>query len=73
MIEKEYSNGEITVTWRPDLCIHAGNCIQMLPDVYRPNERPWIRLENATTEELIKQIKCCPTGALSYLSNNESK
>lgn len=67
MIKKlEYSNGELTVIWQPELCAHAGVCVRMLPDVYRPNERPWIRAENAATEQLIQQIKQCPSGALSY-------
>ena len=37
-----------------------------LTNVYHPKERPWIKMENATTEELIAQIKKCPSGALSY-------
>ena len=65
-IKKEYSNGELTIIWQPEICVHAGVCFQTLPAVYRPSERPWIRIENATTEELIDQINHCPTGALSY-------
>ncbi len=64
--KREYSNGQITITWQPALCIHAGICWRMLPEVYRPGDRPWIRIENATTEQLIDQIKRCPSGALSY-------
>lgn len=56
----EYSNGELTIVW------HAGICVKTLPNVYHPKERPWIKMENATTEELIAQIKMCPSGALSY-------
>jgi uncharacterized Fe-S cluster protein YjdI len=65
-IKKEYSNGELTIIWQPEICVHAGVCFQTLPAVYRPSERPWIRIENATTEELIDQIDHCPSGALSY-------
>ncbi|WP_099464003.1 MULTISPECIES: (4Fe-4S)-binding protein [Parabacteroides] len=64
--KKEYSNGELTIIWQPGLCQHAGICVKMLPQVYNPKERPWIKIENATTEELIAQIKQCPSGALSY-------
>lgn len=63
---KEYPNGEITVIWKPELCIHSGNCVHMLPKVYNPKERPWVKPENATKEQLITQIDCCPSGALSY-------
>ncbi|MFR9166333.1 MAG: (4Fe-4S)-binding protein [Dysgonomonas sp.] len=62
----KYSNGEITVVWEPALCMHAGNCMQMLPEVYRPDKRSWIDVSKASTEELVAQIGCCPTGALSF-------
>lgn len=62
---KEYSNGEITIIWQPDLCIHSGVCVKTLPLVYKPNERPWIQIENASSEELINQVATCPSGALS--------
>ena len=51
----EYSNGELTIVWQPELCRHAGICVKTLPNVYHPKERPWIA-----------QIKMCPSGALSY-------
>lgn len=49
---KEYSNGEITIVWDHTKCIHAGTCVKTLPLVYNPRERPWIKIENATTSEL---------------------
>lgn len=39
-IVREYTNGELTVIWKPGLCIHAGVCVRMLPQVYRPRLRP---------------------------------
>lgn len=66
-MRREYSNGEITVVWRPELCTHAGVCVRMLPEVYRPAERPWVRLEFATTDRLVEQVSRCPSGALSYI------
>ena len=44
----EYSNGELTIIWQPELCKHAGICVKTLPQVYNPKERPWIKIENAT-------------------------
>jgi len=66
MKKKEYSNGEITIIWQPDKCIHSGICFNTLPNVYHPQERPWIKPNNASTEELIDQINQCPSGALTY-------
>ena len=65
METQEYSNGEITILWKPKLCIHSGVCVKTLPQVYNPKERPWVKPENATTQELIDQIARCPSGALS--------
>jgi uncharacterized Fe-S cluster protein YjdI len=69
-MNKEYSNGEITVVWQPKKCQHAGICVQTLPKVYNPKAKPWITVENATTEELKNQINNCPSGALSYYTND---
>lgn len=65
METKEYSNGEITILWKADRCIHSGVCVKTLPQVYNPQARPWIQVENATTQELIDQVSKCPSGALS--------
>ncbi|WP_312923820.1 (4Fe-4S)-binding protein [Empedobacter brevis] len=65
MNQHEYTNGEVTIIWKPELCQHAGICVKMLPKVYHPNEKPWITAENATSEEIKKQVSQCPSGALS--------
>jgi len=65
-IIKEYSNGELTIIWQPAKCIHAEICAHTLPQVYNPNERPWIKANEASTTELKAQIDMCPSGALSY-------
>ena len=67
----EYTNGEVIIIWKPDLCIHSGICVRTLPKVYHPKERPWITPEYASTQELIDQVKKCPTGALTFSFNNE--
>jgi len=68
-LKKEYTNGEITIVWKPTKCQHAGECVRNLPNVYKPKEKPWIQIENATTEELKAQINKCPSGALSFYEN----
>ena len=56
MERKEYSNGEVTIVWQPKLCIHSGVCVRTLPKVYNTKERPWIKPENATSQEIIDQV-----------------
>ena len=65
-IIKHYSNGEVTVVWQPHLCIHSTKCFKNLPTVFDPRKRPWVTPEGATTEQIVGQIKQCPSGALSH-------
>jgi uncharacterized Fe-S cluster protein YjdI len=67
----KYSNGEITVTWTPSKCIHSGVCVRTLPQVYHPKEKPWIKVDQAGSEELMAQIDKCPSGALGYFKNDK--
>ncbi len=69
-IVKEYSNGEITVVWKPNTCIHSGICFRGLPNVFDPRKRPWTNIEGASTHEIVEQVNKCPSGALSYFRNN---
>ncbi|MDG1332778.1 MAG: (4Fe-4S)-binding protein [Crocinitomicaceae bacterium] len=68
-MDKEYTNGEITIKWQPKVCQHAAVCVKTLPQVYNPDASPWIAIENASNEELKSQISQCPSGALSYTIN----
>ena len=65
MTTKEYSNGEITIVWQPEKCTHSGVCVKTLPKVYNPKEKPWVKPNNASSQELIDQVAKCPSGALS--------
>ncbi|MDF1673898.1 MAG: (4Fe-4S)-binding protein [Vicingaceae bacterium] len=70
-MEKEihYKNEDITIVWKPDLCTHSGFCVRTLPKVYKPKARPWVTIENASTEELKHQISKCPSRALSFIED----
>lgn len=64
-LKKEYTNGEVTVVWQSGLCTHSANCVKNLPTVFHPREQPWIKMENASTEEIVATVSKCPSGALS--------
>ncbi|MBC7884649.1 MAG: (4Fe-4S)-binding protein [Saprospiraceae bacterium] len=64
-VTKEYSNGEITVVWQSAKCIHSGNCVRNLSSVFKPQNQPWIQMNNAGTDEIIEAVHKCPSGALS--------
>lgn len=63
---KKYSNDEIAVHWKPDICIHSGNCARRLLSVFNPRLKPWINMNGAQTEEIVKAVEGCPSGALSW-------
>lgn len=65
-MRRRYSNGEIVVVWEPDLCIHSANCIRGLPHVFNPRVRPWVKIDAASTEDLITTVMTCPSGALTF-------
>jgi uncharacterized Fe-S cluster protein YjdI len=72
-ITKKYTNGEVTIVWKPAMCIHSGICFRGLGDVFHPQELPWITPEKSNTQNIIDQIKKCPSGALSYYMNEEER
>lgn len=64
---KKYSHEDVTVLWKPDLCIHSTKCWKGLIQVFNPRARPWINMEGAPVDRIIQQVEKCPSGALSYI------
>lgn len=71
-ITRKYTNGEVTIAWRPRLCNHSMICFEGLPEVFDPDRRPWINPWAADTQTIIHKVKECPSGALSYFMNDGS-
>ena len=67
--EKRYTNGEITVVWKPDVCTHSKECWKNLRSVFDPTNRPWINMQGDTTQKIMAQVDKCPSKALSYSKN----
>lgn len=65
MMKKEYQKEDLTIIWDQNKCIHSGICVRGLSQVFKPRERPWIQTENASKEEIEKQVLACPSGALT--------
>ncbi len=70
---KHYTNGDVTVVWKPDLCQHSGVCVRGLPAVFRSKQQPWIDLTPSDSATITAQVEKCPSGALSWFKNTESQ
>ncbi len=70
---KEFSNQDITVTYDPCICTLSKECAKGLSHVFSDRIIPWINLDDGKTEDIIKQIKKCPSGALQFYRKNQKQ
>jgi len=67
---KTYPNKDITVIWKPDVCIHSTKCWKASLAIFNPKRRPWIDLSAGTTEQIIKIVDNFTSVELSYERNS---
>src|SRR4051812_43051294 len=66
MARKDYTGKDIVVSFDLQRCIHSTVCLRALPGVFIPGERPWIRADEASADELAAAVSRCPSGALQF-------
>ena len=68
-----YEGKDIRVNFNRSICAGAAACVRTLPSVFKTdNSTDWIHPDNDKNEMIIKTIKACPSGALSYALNGET-
>ena len=51
--------------WDDKICIHAGECIKNLPNVFKVEDEKFVIDESGASEDEIKRVVgLCPSGAL---------
>lgn len=62
------------VTYDAGTCIHAGNCVNSLPTVFKiVNGQFVIDQEGASETEIRQIVAACPSGALQITDNDIAK
>ncbi|PNY81155.1 (4Fe-4S)-binding protein [Deinococcus koreensis] len=64
---RAYTGEGVTVYYDARRCLHVANCVRGLPEVFRPQERPWIQAGQAGAQAVAAVVRTCPTGALRYV------
>ena len=72
-ITKKYSNEDITIVWKPKVCIHSAICFKGLPAVFNPKKRPWVTIEGSSSKEIMAQIEILPNGPILVYGTIEVK
>ena len=62
-----YQTAEITVTFDPNLCIHAAECVRGLPAVFDTSRADWVHPDAAPATEVAAVVARCPSGALQAI------
>jgi len=63
---RDYVGKEITIHDNRKICSHAAECVKDLPSVFKLGNKPWVDPDGAETEQIIKTVQKCPSGALSF-------
>lgn len=61
-----YEGQQIDVTYDAGRCIHAGECVARLRQVFDTQKKPWIQPDNGLVDGIAATIHHCPSGALHY-------
>lgn len=64
MPRKTYAGKDVDVSFDPEVCAHAAECVKGLPAVFDTKARPWIQPDGAPADQVVEVVGRCPSGAL---------
>jgi uncharacterized Fe-S cluster protein YjdI/CDGSH-type Zn-finger protein len=65
-MRKTYTGTVIEVSFDLDQCIHIGECLRDLPEVFDLRRRPWLLPDAGDPQAVAEVVERCPSGALQY-------
>ena len=70
----DYPGLQLTVLDNRGTCAHSGFCTDRLATVFRLGEEPFVTPSGGRMDEIIRAVRACPSGALSYaIDSRESR
>jgi uncharacterized Fe-S cluster protein YjdI len=55
----------VQVSWDKNVCIHSGNCVKTLPQVFKVENGKFVIDPSATDDDKVRAaVAACPSGAL---------
>jgi uncharacterized Fe-S cluster protein YjdI len=63
---QEYRASTFVVRYDPNVCTHAAKCVRGLPAVFDVGRKPWVTVAGAPAGDIERQVRACPSGALSF-------
>jgi CDGSH-type Zn-finger protein/truncated hemoglobin YjbI len=61
-----YTGVQVTVLDNRGICQHSGLCTDRLATVFRQGKEPFVAPSGGRMDEIIRAVRDCPSGALSY-------
>src|SRR5258707_4680580 len=61
-----YTGQQVTILDNRGTCQHAGFCTDRLATVFHQAEEPFVTPSGGRMDEIIRAVRDCPSGALSY-------
>ncbi len=69
--EDTYVGQQVTILDNRGTCQHSGFCTDRLSTVFRTDEEPFVAPSGGRMDEIIRAVRDCPSGALSYAIDGE--
>jgi CDGSH-type Zn-finger protein/truncated hemoglobin YjbI len=64
-----YTGQQVTILDNRGTCQHAGLCTDRLATVFHQGQEPFITASGGRMDEIIRAVRDCPSGALSYATD----
>jgi len=61
-----YVGQQVTILDNRGICQHSGYCSDRLATVFRVGEEPFVTPSGGRMDEIVRAVRDCPSGALSY-------